>query len=62
VVVIDDEAEEAAVRSGQEEEPVRIDQAEAPAKADRLAGIGDTLPEEPKRRKKWWQFGKGGEE
>jgi chromosome partitioning protein len=55
VVVIDERAEEAAVMSGQER-PVRADDPGAPA------DIGQRLPQEQTRRKKrWWQRGKGGE-
>ncbi|MEX2275552.1 MAG: AAA family ATPase [Actinomycetota bacterium] len=57
VVVIDERAEEAAVMSGQEA-PVRHEEADPGAGAD----IGEQLPQEPSRRKRWWQFGKGGEE
>ncbi len=54
VVVIDERAEEAAVQSGQERPRRRSAE---PVVAD----IGDQLPQEPPKRKKWWQFGKGGE-
>ncbi len=55
MVVIDERAEEAAVQSGQEP-PVGADDPGAPA------DIGQRLPQEPARRKKrWWQLGKGGE-
>ena len=57
VVVIDERAEEAAVMSGQEA-PVRHEEADPGAGAD----IGEQLPQEPSRKKRWWQFGKGGEE
>ncbi|MEX0753519.1 MAG: AAA family ATPase [Actinomycetota bacterium] len=57
VVVIDERAEEAAVLSGQER-PVRTDDVDPGAAAD----IGERLPQEPARKKKrWWQLGKGGE-
>jgi chromosome partitioning protein len=54
VVVIDERAEEAAVQSGQERPRRRSAE---PVVAD----IGEQLPQEPSKRKKWWQFGKGGE-
>jgi chromosome partitioning protein len=54
VVVIDERAEEAAVQSGQER-PRR------PAAAQEPAEIGDELPQEPPRKRRWWQFGKGGD-
>jgi chromosome partitioning protein len=54
VVVIDERAEEAAVQSGQERPRRRSAE---PVVAD----IGEQLPQEPPKRKKWWQFGKGGE-
>jgi hypothetical protein len=54
VVVIDERAEEAAVQSGQERPRRR------PAEPV-VADIGEQLPQEPPKRKKWWQFGKGGE-
>jgi len=57
VVVIDERAEEAAVMSGQEA-PVLHEEADPGAGAD----IGEQLPQEPSRKKRWWQFGKGGEE
>jgi len=61
VVVIDDRAEEAAVHSGQKEEMVRIDRPpESVSSREHASGIGDTLPEEHVRKKRWWQFGKGG--
>src|SRR5204863_473460 len=54
IVVIDERAEEAAVQSGQER-PRR------PAPAQEPAEIGDELPQEPPRKRRWWQFGKGGD-
>jgi chromosome partitioning protein len=54
VVVIDERAEEAAVQSGQEGPPGR-------SEADPVE-IGEQLPQEPPRKKRWWQFGKGGDE
>jgi hypothetical protein len=54
VVVIDERAEEAAVQSGQEGPPER-------SEADPVE-IGEQLPQEPPRKKRWWQFGKGGDE
>jgi hypothetical protein len=54
VVVIDERAEEAAVQSGQERPRRRSAE---PVVAD----IGEQLPQEPSKKKKWWQFGKGGE-
>ena len=54
VVVIDERAEEAAVQSGQERPRRR-------AADPVVAEIGEQLPQEPPKRKKWWQFGKGGE-
>ena len=54
VVVIDERAEEAAVQSGQERPRRR---AADPVVAD----IGEQLPQEPPKKRKWWQFGKGGE-
>jgi chromosome partitioning protein len=53
IVVIDERAEEAAVQSGQER-PRRRRASEAE--------IGEQLPQEEPRRRKWWQFGKGGGE
>ena len=55
--MIDERAEEAAVMSGQEA-PVLHEEADPGAGAD----IGEQLPQEPSRKKRWWQFGKGGEE
>jgi chromosome partitioning protein len=54
VVVIDERAEEAAVQSGQERPRRRSAE---PVVAD----IGEQLPQEPSKKKRWWQFGKGGE-
>jgi chromosome partitioning protein len=54
IVVIDERAEEAAVQSGQERPRGRSSGSEAE--------IGEQLPQEQPRKRKWWQFGKGGGE
>ena len=53
IVVIDERAEEAAVQSGQERPRRRRAVAEAE--------IGEQLPQEQPRKRRWWQFGKGGD-
>jgi chromosome partitioning protein len=53
VVVIDERAEEAAVQSGQE----RPRRRRTPPEPQ----IGEQLPEEGQKKRRWWQFGKGGD-